>query len=143
MEAKTASASALPSGITCWDQLAGWRPTRSETYDVVYKNLYGIKVVNVRFHIVYTYGGQYKGQGRYLTNATIRFGKVDVLWGYIFNANVEIPQVVNMGTEANPLAGMEMTLKWSVKTRPISLKKSISSMSFFVSGDGRPTMSLD
>ena len=143
LEARGAKASALPRGITCWDQLTSWSPTRAETYEVVYKNLYGMRVVDLKFRILYTYGGQLKGQGRYLTNSTIQFSKVNVLWGYIFNADVEIPQVVNMGTEENPLAGMQMTLNWSVNTRPISLKKSINSASFFVSGDGRPTKILD
>ena len=143
LEAKGMTASALPMGIQCWNQLSNWSPTRSDTYEVVYKNLYGMKVVDVKFRVIYTYGGKLKGKGNYLTNATIRFGKVNVLWGYMFNADVEIPQVVNMGSVDNPLAGMELTLNWTVNTRPISLKKSLNSMSFFIAGDGRATRVLD
>lgn len=143
LEARGIKASALPRGVQCWNQMTSWSPTRAETYKVTYKNGFGMKVVDLQFRILYTYGGQLNGQGRYLANSTIQFSNINVLWGYIFNADVEIPQAINMGTEKAPLAGMQMTLNWSVNTRPISLKKSMSSSSFFISGDGRPTAVLD
>src|SRR5690606_12618849 len=43
----TTSASALPKGISCWNQLSNWSRTRVETYQVKYKNLYGITVVDL------------------------------------------------------------------------------------------------
>jgi len=143
LEARTMAAHALPRGVQCWDELATWSAPRSKSYQIVYENLYGTDVVTFKFRTMYTAGGSFKGQGRYITNATIQYSNVEVLWGYIFNANVEIPQVVNMGTEASPIGGMQMTLNWNVSTHPVSLKKSISSVSFFVAGDGRPMQVLD
>jgi hypothetical protein len=64
------------------------------------------------------------------------------MWGFIVNANVEIPQVVNMASVDSPVAGMQVTLNWTVNTRPISLRKLNKAVSFFVSGDGTPTKIL-
>jgi hypothetical protein len=143
LEARGMTASALPAGLRCWNELSNWAPARAETYEVKYVNLYGITVINFKFRLLYSYGGSYKGQGRYLTNSTIQYSNVDVMWGYIFNADVEIPQVLNMGSTESPLAGMQLTVNWSVNTRPLSLKKSVNSSSFFIGGDGRPTKILN
>ena len=92
--------------------------------------------------MIYSYGGRFEDKGRYLTNSTIQFSKVDVMWGFILNANVEIPQVINMGTLESPVAGMQMTLNWNVDTRPVSLRKMSNAATFFVSGDGQATKIL-
>jgi hypothetical protein len=142
LEAKSTSASALPSGIQCWNQLSNWSRARAETYRMTYKNLYGMTVVDLEFSLIYNYGGSFDGRGKYLTNSTIQFNTVDVMWGFIVNANVEIPQVVNMASVDSPVAGMQVTLNWTVNTRPISLRKLNKAVSFFVSGDGTPTKIL-
>jgi hypothetical protein len=139
LEARTMNAHALPRGVECWDEMAEWQMPRSELYQVTYKNAYNMDVVKFRFRLLYTYGGSYNGVGRYLTNATIQYANVEVLWGFIFNASVEVPQVVNMGPVTAPMAGMQLTLNWSINTRPITLKRSVNSASFFVTGDGRRT----
>ena len=96
VEVKTKTANALPKGIQCWDQLESWNFPKAETYKVVYKNLMGIEVVRFSFRVIFTYGGQYRGKGRYITNATIVPADVNVVWGYTFGANVNISQVVNL-----------------------------------------------
>jgi hypothetical protein len=144
VEAKTMSGHALPRGIQCWDELSGWQMPRAQSYQVSYKNGYGMEVVKFRFRLIYTYGGGFKGVGQYLTNASVQYSDINVLWGYIFNAYVEIPQVINMGRHGEPpLAGMQLTVNWDVNTRPINLKRSINATTFFIAGDGRKTEILD
>lgn len=143
LEAKTTMVSALPRGIHCWDDLATWSPTRSEVFKVQYKNLYKMDVVVFDFRLVYSHSGSYRGVGQYLANATLQYANINVLWGYIFNADVEVPEVLNIGREEAPIGGMQMTMNWTLRTRPISLKKSMNSVGFFIGGDGRPTRVLE
>ncbi|MCB0384098.1 MAG: hypothetical protein KDD43_01800 [Bdellovibrionales bacterium] len=133
VEIKTKTANALPKGIQCWDQLESWNFPKAETYKVVYKNLMGIEVVRFTFRVIFTYGGQYQGKGKYITNATIVPADVNVVWGYTFGANVKINQVVNLGTKQNPKAGMEMNLDWMVKTPLVENRKTST---YFLSGEG-------
>lgn len=141
--AKTKTANALPAGISCWNQLENWSLPRSETYRVSYKNLYGITMVDLQFRLVYSYGGRIGNIGRYLSNATIQYKKLDAKWGMVVDADVEIPEVLNIGSRENPVAAMELTLNWSVTTRPIALRKIVNSATFLIVGDGRRTTLLD
>lgn len=128
------SASAMPAGIKGWQQLAGWQTPRSSTYRVHYTNLYTMNVVDFSYRVMFTYGGSYNGQGRYVTGATIVPAALDVAWGYSFKANVEIPTVVNMGTVQNPVGGIQMNVNWEVGT---VIKNSQTRASYFVDGLGQ------
>jgi hypothetical protein len=128
------SASAMPAGIKGWQQLAGWKTPRSSTYRVNYTNLYTMNVVDFSYRVMFTYGGSYNGQGRYVTGATIVPAALDVAWGYSFKANVEIPTVVNMGTVQNPVGGIQMNVNWEVGT---VIKNSQTRASYFVDGLGQ------
>lgn len=134
------SANALPMGVFCWNELEGWNIPRSDVYRITYKNAFGVNVVDFYARVIFSYGGQLDGVGRYLANATIQYKKLDVKVGYIFDASVEIPQVLNLGSAVNPVAGMQMNLNWSVTTRPIALKKEMNTQAFFVTADGRSMM---
>lgn len=138
VNAKTQSASGLPAGIKCWDQLENWRPPRSEVYKVSYANAFGFNVVDLEFALIYSYGGQVNGVGAYLTNATVQYRKLDVSWGFTVDANVEVPMVTNVGKSSNPVAGMELTVRWKID----SLSHTERTESFFIFGDGRPTQLL-
>jgi hypothetical protein len=139
LSAKSMYASALPNGINCWTQLSNWSRPRAETYQVTYKNLYGVNVIDIKFRVMYSYGGRFKDKGRYLMNSTIQFTSVDVMTGFTLDANVDIPRVINISSDDNPVAGMQMTLNWNMDTKPISFKKQMRAVSFFITGDGSPT----
>jgi hypothetical protein len=126
-------ANALPQGLTAWQSLEGWQTPTTRVYRVVYENLYGMDVVDFSYRVTFTHGGNLRGKGRYLTQVTVVPAQLDVAWGYEFNAEATIPSVVNAGTTADPVAGMEIQLHWSVDT---ILKHSESTTSFFVRGDG-------
>jgi hypothetical protein len=130
---ETPTANALPRGIQCWNNLEHWQAPKVQTYQVVYKNGFGMEVVRFNFRLQYTYGGGKAEKGQYLANVTILPSELNVSWGYNFDARVEVQPAVNVGTQENPIAGLELNLRWTVKT---VLKTSENSFHFFVQGDG-------
>ncbi|HEY8272614.1 MAG TPA: hypothetical protein VIG33_17100 [Pseudobdellovibrionaceae bacterium] len=129
---KTYTANALPQGLKCWSDLTGWQIPQSKVYRVQYENLYGMDVVDFAYRVTFTAGGALKGQGKYITNATIMPADLNVSWGYTFNANAEVPSVFNMGTSEQPVAGMQMVMKWSVDT---VMNHAEQAESYYVGGD--------
>lgn len=137
---KSHMASALPQGTRCWDELSNWKAPIAKTYKISYHNLFRMKVVEFSFRVIYTHGGDLDGAGQYLTNSTILYRNLDVAWAYNFDALVEIPRVVNLGSKEDPIAGMQMNINWNVST---AMKNSSRAVSFFVYGDGRPVKFLN
>lgn len=133
VDVQTATANALPKGVQCWDQLENWQFPKAQSYRIVYKNLMGVEVVRFTFRVIFTYGGQFGGKGHYITNATIIPAEVRVVWGYNFNAKVNVAKVVNLGSRQDPKAGMEMNIDWVVKN-PLVEDRKVSN--FFLSGTG-------
>lgn len=131
---KKASANALPQGVSCWTELQNWNIPQSKAYKVIYTNLFGIDVVSFEFRLHYTYGGQVGEVGQYLANVTVAPMNLEVLWGYTFDAEVEVANVVNLGTHANPLAGMEISMNWKVAT---VVKEEQTRLIYFVQGNGQ------
>lgn len=127
-----ASANALPRGVTCWDELENWQRPKSVKYSASYRNGFGWEVVRFDFRLKYTAGGSHEGRGAYLTNVSV-LPDPDVLWGYDFKAEVKVDSIVNLGTKADPIAGMEISVNWIVKT---IVKESQKTVSFFVDGHG-------
>lgn len=128
------TANALPANLPSWQSLGGWQTPVSKVYRVSYKNMYGMNVVDFSYRILYTYGGNAKGKGRYLTHVTLVPHQLDVAWGFTFNAEAKIPSVVNAGTSEDPVGAMELMLSWKVNT---VMKHSESTASYFVRGDGQ------
>lgn len=130
---ETPTANALPRGIQCWNDLEHWKAPKVQTYEVVYKNGFGMEVVRFNFRLQYTYGGGKAEKGQYLANVAVLPSELNVSWGYNFDARVEVQQAVNLGSRENPMAGLELNVRWTVKT---VLKTSENSFHFFVQGDG-------
>ncbi len=132
---QTQYGTATPQGATHWSQLAGWRPPEGTIYGFTAKNAYGGKVVDVKYQVLRTCGGNYNGKGKYLTAVTIQPLTVDVLWGYKFNLSVEIPDssVVNVGTTQDPVAAMQPVVKWTIAT---VIKSSDGRSAYYLQGDG-------
>jgi hypothetical protein len=130
---KMDTANALPAGVRCWNELEGWQAPVSKLYQAQYQNAFGANVVTYAFRVSFIAGGSYKGQGQYLTMATIQPANIDVSWGFRFDANATIPMVFNQGSKANPLAGMQMVSNWQV-TSP--LEQTQRAENFFINGAG-------
>ena len=123
----------LPAGATDWRQLSEWKAPRARKFRITYKNLLGITVVDYTFRISYNFGGTVQGVGQYLANVQVETSDLNVLWGYKFNASAEGADAVNLGREGHPIAGQQVTIKWSVDT---SLKHMQSASSYFIRGTG-------
>jgi hypothetical protein len=128
------SANALPQGIDCWTGLSNWELPNSNAYEITYKNGFGMEVVKFKYRLFYTYGGQFEDTGAYLANVSVTPMSIDVAWGFKFDATADAEQVLNIGPLTNPIAGMELAMKWKVET---PLKISAQQIKFFVTGDGR------
>ncbi|WP_413288509.1 hypothetical protein [Bdellovibrio sp. HCB337] len=126
------TANALPKGVQCWSDLSGWQIPQSKVYRVQYENAYGMKVVDFAYRVTFTAGGSVNGQGKYITNATIMPADVNVSWGFTFNASAEVPSVFNTGSKEDPVAGMQLLMKWSVDTVMNHVEQAET---FYIGGD--------
>ncbi|MCC6137906.1 MAG: hypothetical protein IT287_04695 [Bdellovibrionaceae bacterium] len=130
------SASAVPASAVCAFNLSGWSIPYSRTYKLYYENLYGSKVVEFTYKLIFSYGGNYQGRGAYLANVTIHPVDVQVGWGQNFDASVSIANVLNVGQADDPIAGMEVALEWNVKNVLNNFK---SRRIYFIDGKGNAT----
>lgn len=128
------SANALPRGVRCWDELSNWQVPAVRSYSQSFKNYFGVEVIRFDFDVVFTYGGDIQGKGLYLTNVQVHPRNVYVGWGFGLDASVDIPSLVNLGTVDQPVAGMQVDVKW-LATSPLS--KFRQGISVFVQGDGK------
>jgi hypothetical protein len=131
----TKYAVAYPIGITAAAQMSQWSKPKSYVYGFYANNLYGMRMIDVEYKVTYTYGGAYKGGGKYLTAVTVIPTKVDVGWGYKFSMNAAVPDstVTNVGTHTSPVAAMQLKLSWKIST---VLKESDGASMYYVQGDG-------
>jgi hypothetical protein len=128
------TANALPKGVSCWSDLNGWQAPRSKVYQVTYENGFGMSVVDYSYRVTFTAGGGVDGVGKYITNATFMPANLEVAWGFEFYASADIPSVFNMGTSADPVAAMQMNMKWIAKS---ALAHNMGTETFYVNGNNQ------
>ncbi len=128
-------ANAVPYGVTHWTQLAGWKPPKTKKYAFTAKNGYGTDVVKVVYQVHWTYDGNLKGKGKFLTGVTVEPIDVQVAWGYKVDLKAEVPDstVANVGTSEDPIASMQVQLKWKIAT---VFKEINQKTIYYVQGDG-------
>ena len=110
-----------------------WKAPKKKTYEVNYRNLYGISVVTFRYSIIYSYNGSYSGKGAYLTSVQIVPEFVNTLFGFNFSATMKLGGIQNQGTRENPIAGATLLIEYVVSS---ILVANNSVDSFFISGNG-------
>lgn len=125
--------SVVPIAQQDWAQMEYWQGPMTKTYELVYKNMYGMSVVNHRYTIAFNYEGKYNGAGHYIANATVIPGMVNVSWGFSLTSKVEFGDAVNMGSKADPLPAVSVDLQWSVDT---AVQHNELHNSYLVRGDG-------
>lgn len=130
---KTDVAHALPAGLHCWSDLAGWSIPNSKVYEVTYKNGFDMEVVKFAYRVLYTSGGSYNGTGKYIANATIVPAKMYVAWGFNFDVQAQVPLVFNSGSVQSPVGGMQLDIRWKVHN---ALNISEQAESFYIGGNG-------
>jgi hypothetical protein len=110
-------ANAVPKGITDWTQLTNWGNPTSKLYHVsLQTGGIGDMTGDYYFRVVYTGGGSYNGAGKYLTGVSIMPADLTVTYDKGFSAKTIVGTIVNHGTTAQPIAGMDITLQYSLKT---------------------------
>ncbi len=131
----TKYATAYPQGVTSATQLAGWSRPKSYTYSFYAENLYGMVMIDCKYKMSFTYGGAYKGKGKFLTGVAVIPTTVTAGWGYKFYMNAAVPDstIANVGTDTDPVAAMQMKLSWTMKT---VLKEVDGTSIYYVEGNG-------
>jgi hypothetical protein len=132
---KVQYASALPEGIKSWVQMGGWQRPKGTIYELSAKNAYGIQVIKLRYQVLRTTGGSYKGTGKYLTAVTVEPLLIEAAWGYHFSLDANVPDssIVNVGTTEAPVAAMTPQLGWVIST---AIKESQGKGIYYLQGDG-------
>jgi hypothetical protein len=131
------SANAIPQGVKCWDELEKWEIPSVLRVKSKFENLYGFSLAEFQFDVIYTHGGSFNGKGKYLTHVQVFPSDVYAFWMQEFNASVEIASLFNRGTKADPVAGMQVDVKWQLKN---FLNEKQQSASVYVSGDGKAVL---
>lgn len=128
-------ANAVPYGTNHWSQLQGWSRPSTKKYSFSMKNGFGSQVVKVAYQVHYVHSGNYQGKGKFLTGVTIEPLSVTTLWGYKVTLVSEVPDstVTNIGTHTDPVAAMQVQLRWTVHT---AVKDITSKAIYYVRGDG-------
>ncbi len=128
-------ATAYPQGVTSAAQLAGWSMPKTYEYEFSANNLYGATMINCKYRVTFSYNGAYKGKGKFLTAVAVIPESVDVGWGYHFDMNADVPDstIVNVGTDADPVAAMQLKLSWKMST---VLKEVDGTSVYYVQGNG-------
>ncbi len=131
----TKYATAYPQGITSASQLAQWSRPKSYVYGFYAENLYGSVMVDCKYKMSFSYNGNYKGKGKYLTAVAVIPASVSVGWGYKFYMSAAVPDstIANVGTHLDPVAAMQMKLSWKMAT---VLKEVDGTSVYYVQGDG-------
>lgn len=132
---QTDYSNAVPEGVTHWQQLTGWQGPESKVYTFTAKNVGGLPAVTASYKVHYVWGASFQGGGRYLTGVTIEPISVVTSWGTKLDVKVEVPDetVRNAGTEKDPVAQMDVKLKWHIKTFTQTIDKEAV---YRVRGDG-------
>lgn len=128
-------ATAYPQGITAAAQLSGWSMPKTYEYEFSANNLYGMNMIDCKYRVTFSYNGSYKGKGKFLTAVAVIPESVDVGWGYHFDMNADVPDstIVNVGTDTDPVAAMQMKLSWKMST---VLKEVDGASVYYVQGNG-------
>ncbi|MBT3235661.1 MAG: hypothetical protein HN353_06905 [Bdellovibrionales bacterium] len=127
---------ALGNQLDTFHQMEYWSNPEKRSYQVVFKNGFGVEAVRFNFSVTYQAGGRYNGVGRYLTGVNVVPDQLSVSWGFHFTAESKFDSITNHGSSEDPIAGATMTLTYRTKT---IMKDITSSATFHVRGDGQLT----
>lgn len=130
---KTLKAAVLPGGTKSFTQLKGWSKPVSKVYRVQFKNMFGKDAGGFSYRIVFVYGGNYQGKGKYIGQISFTPLDIKLKTDRQLNIHTEVLEPLNYGTEEDPLAGVQLLITWS---SPTTLRYSMNSIEYFFYGDG-------
>ena len=123
-------------GVVSPMEMERWSAPKTSKYKVTFKNLYGMKVVEIGISVTYLYGGTYNDSGKFIANLQILPTLVSAAWGYNVDATYKLVGIVNHGTKSNILAGATLNFNYKVSTIVKHFEKN---MEFHVYGNGKMT----
>jgi hypothetical protein len=133
VDLKTDFANALPEGLKTASALHNWQDPIFKSFRFKFNNVLGLRVVQFNYKVSYTPGGRYNGKGHYLANVTVLPSKIKVKWGYKLFADVIVPKVTNVGSNEDPIAGMQLLLHWKILS---IFTHEENTKAFYIRGDG-------
>lgn len=120
------TATALPQGAQRWDQLQNWQQPTSRVYSIRGQNIFGYEIMRFDYRILLLYGGNVGGVGRYIGYASVQAATVNIPYLTVFDVDAKVERVYNMGSKANPLAAMILTVNLSAQSKvPLVSKKAL------------------
>ncbi len=130
---KIVKTSILPSGITSWTQLTGWKRPISKVYRVEFKDIFGHVAGSFDYRITYVAGGGYNGKGKFLGEISFVPMNIKLRTDRSLTVRAELSDPLNYGTEEDPVAAAQMIVTWSSPTTP---RFQMNSAEFFIYGTG-------
>ena len=123
----------LPNASIEWNAMENWKGPAAHTYVIIKKNIFGNPIMRNTYTVAYNYGGQLNGRGAFIANATIIPSDVRVSYGWQLDAEAQIGQPVNVGSKDDPVAGIDLSIRWRV-SNSFSLNQGTDA--FFINGRG-------
>ena len=96
--------------------LENWSLPKAKTFSFVAKTRSGKEYVNFKYSVHFTYGGSYKGQGKFLAGVDITPINIKLGWGKKLDSHTRLLEVVNHGTKENPLVSALMSITYTIKS---------------------------
>lgn len=135
IDISTKYANAVPAEAVHWTYLQGWKRPSVRKYSFTVNNALGGRVAKVDYQVHWAHGGNYRGKGLFLTGVTVEPISVMTVAGYKVSLAAEIPDstVMNVGTHEDPVAAMQVKLRWTIHTAVKEIKQQAI---YYVQGDG-------
>ena len=127
-------ASVVPSGIKDWRELSGWSMPVKKVYHIkFYSKITGKVAGGFDYRIVYQYGGNYQGKGKYIGQISVNADKITLRTDRGLNIRTELLPPLNMGTVEDPVAGVQLLVNFNTNTTLGYLQ---GSKQYYLSGNG-------
>ncbi|HXH32752.1 MAG TPA: hypothetical protein VNJ01_18275 [Bacteriovoracaceae bacterium] len=115
-------------------ELEGFSDLVVKTVSTKCMNAYNQTVVTFVYNVFYSYGGNYRGKGKYLSSIVIVPSYVQVATGWTFTSSMKVSSVTNHSTTADPVAGIFLSMKYSVASLFAAVEKNDT---IYIKGDGQ------
>lgn len=127
-------AEALPKTASNAMELTGWEKPILVQVRTHALNRAQIRVATVVYAIQFSYGGRFKGRGRYLANVVVVPQRISVVPGFHVDLKAQVMAVLNFGTARNPIAVIQLLIIEKVSSM---LADKTDTRSFLIRGDGK------
>jgi hypothetical protein len=104
-------------------ELEGFSVPVERNFTTKITNGAGKEVVRFDYTVIYSFGGSYRGAGRYLTNVMIVPKNIKTTFGWDFNATMKLNGIMNHGSKEQPVAGAMVAIKYQMSSWSVSFER--------------------